>query len=1427
MKLKYFLTNGLKFIALGGTTYFGSKFLSSNTAYAKVSAESNNHDSFDDSIDLRTTKLNEYNLRQTLDKISSHKNIGHIMWNDGEVRKIENNPELQKLKVEIEHRIIENNKSYHQHPSDFIHGLLSSHVYEDSTQNTLVKFKEKEKDDKYGKHLEGWTIYDIVSDGNRGYYGAIYVNNTNKQIVLAHRGTTTELIDLVKSDSPWKTNFEGIVGNKIVPQQAKAFEAAKKAAIFAKQEGYHLSITGHSLGAWLAELSTYFCYNDLNHDQVKAVTFDSPGSRKTYESFRSSVDNVKTRIDPINLDIVTYLSKPNFVNSCNGHVGRVYELPTEIQVLPESVNKFLSKLSKIPIIGSTIKENEYFVNGLLSITGHKLDLILETFDPTTGKPKEYKEVLDWPCIKYTPKDQNFLVNFVKSQINKIPFAGKVLIDAVEVTTVGSLIQVAGDLLSGGTNQTQYWKFFELANKKYYKNQDIPLEQIDTTNFSLTYEAHYKTERLAPNEDILNTNNKGGTDWYLSRLRECSHRLDSIENDIVRDQLKQIRDLYEIRIDRGKEFILSRSPITTPDQIREWLMNVLSATKCEGHFGVRYILENHNELEAITFQEMPSNGKNLQISKEILDIVPKKEFKHFTGREDVFNDIDKMLLTNQSIAISAVGGMGKSSTALEYASRQKKLKTTVLWINSDSIAKIDEAYHGICKQLGYKPENITNAAILVNRAINNSDKKILLIFDNVEKYEDVQPYLDQLPEQARAIVTTRYNLPHLKQIKLKPFSEVEAKEYLEQHLSYIGDKNLSTLIKAIGKMPYNLHQAIGVFEEFPLMKIDEYVKEYPVYNSVINSLFKTWSESRDKLEKQKWDILLYASRLDPDFIDVNILIETLSIDKNTLGVLARELQRRNLVEIVRKDNEVGLKLHRVIQEEVERHLSKNNINNIKILKEIDNKLLIQLNKLLPFVKITNDSDWEKAKLLYFHADKVLNHIDNQSHLTEQAILHGKLAQYHGYIDKNYEMALKHTEAAKELWQSLGNNKNVIITLNNILIWYGYLNNTKEQLKYCEQSLKMQQDLEESVSSTTIKIAENAYRKLGDEAKANFLSKSNQFTIKQRGNIDDITIAVKEKIQSGVLNNVQALAKEGSWNYSGWNVPILRSIMSDWGVATYSSYEYYLKSQLGDLDKVQNIEIAKMLIFEAINLAIMNSDKKDLTCAREFAKTYPELTKKIAKEHPEYFVDALIVKALINDPTELERLLGKNFDGKGLYEYEQENYWYQYSNEAMEQLLKLRLDSIGVEKVKVVNPNYVWDDSIANAERLSNEIITASIDHDKVLVTLNLYGKHWVGIALDKSKAEISYMDSEQNRIPTLLKKQLTEKLATSSFYMEYQVNLREIELELQKYNNCGPETIENFISYLTGGNRLSQEEAVVLHSLLLENSLLIGDNSEFS
>ncbi len=52
-----------------------------------------------------------------------------------------------------------------------------------------------------------------------------------------------------------------------------------------------------------------------------------------------------------------------------------------------------------------------------------------------------------------------------------------------------------------------------------------------------------------------------------------------------------------------------------------------------------------------------------------------------------------------------------------------------------------------------------------------------------------------------------------------------------------------------------------------------------------------------------------------------------------------------------------------------------------------------------------------------------------------------------------------------------------------------------------------------------------------------------------------------------------------------------------------------------------------------------------------------------------------------------------------------------------------------------------------------------------------------------------------------------------------------QVEAQKYNNCGSEVIENFMQYLTG-ERVDQESAVAVHSMLLEDAL-IGDVYENS
>ncbi|KJV91922.1 lipase family protein [Rickettsia bellii] len=125
---------------------------------------------------------------------------------------------------------------------------------------------------------------------------------------------------MLKTDSPIKTHLKSILGGQIVAQQAAAYQTTQEITEYAKKHDYNLSFTGYSLGAWFAELSLYFAYQDFNYFKAKAITFDSPGSAKIMDSFKPNIISYKTHFDIRNLDITTYLSAPNFVNTSNPHI---------------------------------------------------------------------------------------------------------------------------------------------------------------------------------------------------------------------------------------------------------------------------------------------------------------------------------------------------------------------------------------------------------------------------------------------------------------------------------------------------------------------------------------------------------------------------------------------------------------------------------------------------------------------------------------------------------------------------------------------------------------------------------------------------------------------------------------------------------------------------------------------------------------------------------------------------------------------------------------------------------------------------------------------------------------------------------------------------------------------------------------------------
>ncbi|HJK87222.1 MAG TPA: hypothetical protein QKA08_05635 [Candidatus Megaira endosymbiont of Nemacystus decipiens] len=320
-------------------------------------------------LDLRKARSRK-ELETAKDELENTKYIYHVRWGNNKL-----GSDLQDLKEDINRIADDNYYQYRYSPSPFTHGLLSSHSYQDSTPGEKVLFKEgmavtlcdeveeiqtKEEDKgwvdkilsipskmtgwfskskseeefghvnskepphpnlKYNEYLEGWQVQEVFKpEGADDYYGVLYVNNEKGYAVLAHRGTAIDDSLKLKNQS-LKADLIEILNGNIGVQQMHCNEATHKVVNLVKPYNYHLSTTGHSLGAWLAELSVYYCHQQdgMKQKNVKAITFDSPGTKNQFENLDPNNDKQDFN-DTHNMYITTYLSAPNIVNSCNEHV---------------------------------------------------------------------------------------------------------------------------------------------------------------------------------------------------------------------------------------------------------------------------------------------------------------------------------------------------------------------------------------------------------------------------------------------------------------------------------------------------------------------------------------------------------------------------------------------------------------------------------------------------------------------------------------------------------------------------------------------------------------------------------------------------------------------------------------------------------------------------------------------------------------------------------------------------------------------------------------------------------------------------------------------------------------------------------------------------------------------------------------------------
>ena len=136
-------------------------------------------------------------------------------------------------------------------------------------------------------------------------------------------------------------------------------------------------------------------------------------------------------------------------------------------------------------------------------------------------------------------------------------------------------------------------------------------------------------------------------------------------------------------------------------------------------------------------------------------IPYPRNVFFTGREKILDDLPQALGQRKCVALSGLGGMGKTQTAIEFAYRNRALYAAVFWAKAESRDTLLADFVSIAVTLNLSSAHATEQEITVAEVKRwlETHHSWLLILDNAD---DLSLAKDFLPHdsQGQLLLTTR-------------------------------------------------------------------------------------------------------------------------------------------------------------------------------------------------------------------------------------------------------------------------------------------------------------------------------------------------------------------------------------------------------------------------------------------------------------------------------------------------------------------------------------------------------------------------------------------------------------------------------------------------------------------------------------------------
>ena len=385
----------------------------------------------------------------------------------------------------------------------------------------------------------------------------------------------------------------------------------------------------------------------------------------------------------------------------------------------------------------------------------------------------------------------------------------------------------------------------------------------------------------------------------------------------------------------------------------------------------------NPQRSATRTPLPLPASTTKIPGRLFELVPLRDL-NFTGRTEQLETLHALLagvaITGavDRVAVTGLGGIGKSSLVSEYAHAYTDQYSGVWWTQANERTLVLESLARLAARLDPSASADTTreaAAATALRLLTQLERPLLLVFDNVEAPDVLGGLLPSAG--SKVIITSRWPDWHGRAVELRldVFDDETAALFLQNRAKRSDPKGARRLATALGHLPLALDHAAAycklttsTFVNY-VKRIEHLIGNTPRGVSNPTSIAATFGLAIDTATTRcsaAGELLGILALLSHEMVPLDLIARAL-MDESVRSEAVAALYEVSLIEPnADADGNVSISVHPLVQTAMRLRLATNNAG-----PAIRKRVADALAAAFPADALTNPDVWKACSTLLPH------------------------------------------------------------------------------------------------------------------------------------------------------------------------------------------------------------------------------------------------------------------------------------------------------------------------------------------------------------------------------------------------------------------------------------------------------------------------------